>query len=131
MTLTAVGLVLLIFVRPATPLFAIIFCLALLGFGFALFSSPNMNAIMGSVEGRFYGVASGTLGTMRLLGQMLSMGIATFLFALYLGRVEITPETYPLFLASAKTAFAVFAGLCTAGIFFSLARGSVRDISAT
>ena len=131
MTLTAVGLVLLIFVRPGTPLLAIIFCLALLGFGFALFSSPNMNAIMGSVERRFYGVASGTLGTMRLLGQMLSMGIATFLFALYLGRVEITPETYPLFSASAKTAFAIFAALCTAGVFFSLARGSVRDISTT
>jgi MFS family permease len=130
MTLTAVGLVLLIFVKPETPLWAIILCLVLLGFGFALFSSPNMNAIMGSVERRFYGVASGTLGTMRLLGQMLSMGIATLLFALYLGRVEITPQTYPFFMASAKTAFAVFAALCSAGIFFSLTRGSLREFSA-
>jgi EmrB/QacA subfamily drug resistance transporter len=130
MTLTAVGLVLLIFAKPETPLWAIILCLVLLGFGFALFSSPNMNAIMGSVERRFYGVASGTLGTMRLLGQMLSMGIATLLFALYLGRVEITPQTYPFFMASAKTAFAVFAALCSAGIFFSLTRGSLREFSA-
>ena len=79
----------------------------LLGLGFALFSSPNMNAIMGSVERRFYGIASGMLGTMRLVGQMLSMGIATLLFALYIGRVEITPELYPQFLTSAQTAFAM------------------------
>ena len=128
MTLTAMGLVLLIFLSAETPLWIIVSCLMLLGFGFALFSSPNMNAIMGSVEKRLYGVASGMLGTMRLSGQMLSMGIATLLFALYLGRVEITPAYYPLFLASAKTAFAVFAVLCVGGIFASLARGNVRQV---
>jgi hypothetical protein len=64
---------------------------------------------------------------MRLVGQMLSMGIATLLFALYIGRVEITPELYSLFLASAKTAFAVFAVLCAGGIFASLARGRIRQ----
>jgi EmrB/QacA subfamily drug resistance transporter len=127
MAITAVGLVFLIFLSPATPLWAIVGCLVLLGFGFALFSSPNMNAIMGSVDRRFYGVASGTLGTMRLLGQMLSMGIATLLFALYIGRVEISVQYYDLFLTSAKTAFAVFAALCVCGIFASLARGNLRQ----
>ena len=120
------GLVLLVFLSADTSLWAILGCLALLGFGFALFSSPNMNAVMSSVERPFYGVASGMLGTMRLIGQMLSLGIATLLFALYLGRVEITPEYYPLFLASARTAFAIFAALCVGGIFASLARGRVR-----
>jgi len=127
MALTAIGLFLLVFITPSTPLWAILLCLLILGVGFGLFSSPNMNAIMGSVERRFYGVASGTLGTVRLVGQMLSMGIATLLFALYIGRVEITPEQYSLFLISAKTAFAVFAGLCVVGIFASLARGNLRD----
>jgi MFS family permease len=127
MGLTAAGLGSLIFVSPATPLWAIIARLILLGFGFALFSSPNMNAIMGAVERKFYGIASGMLGTMRLIGQMLSMGIATLLFALYIGRVEITPELYPLFLTSTKTAFVVFAALCVGGIFASLARGRIRD----
>jgi EmrB/QacA subfamily drug resistance transporter len=126
MTLTALGLGLLIPVSGTTPLWAIVARLLLLGFGFALFSSPNMNAIMGSVERRFYGIASGMLGTMRLVGQMLSMGIATLLFALYLGRVEITPELYPSFLTSAKMAFAIFAVLCVGGIFASLARGRIR-----
>ena len=57
----------------------------LLGLGFALFSSPNTNAVMGSVETRFYGVASATLATMRMTGQMLSMGIAMLVFAVRIG----------------------------------------------
>lgn len=126
MGVTAVGLGSLVFVGADTPLWAIVGRLVLLGLGFALFSSPNMNAIMGSVERRFYGIASGMLGTMRLVGQMLSMGIATLLFALYIGRVEITPRLYPQFLSSAQTAFAIFAALCVLGIFASLARGKIR-----
>ena len=127
MGFTALGLALFFFIGPATPLWSIVVRLAILGFGFALFSSPNMNAIMGSVERRFYGVASGMLATMRLMGQTFSQGIATLLFALYIGRVEIMPENYPLFLASARTAFLIFAVLCVLGIFASLARGRIRD----
>jgi EmrB/QacA subfamily drug resistance transporter len=126
MGFTALGLGLLVVISPATPLWAIVVRLLLLGFGFGLFSSPNMNAIMGSVERQFYGIASGTLATMRLIGQMLSQGIATLLFALYIGRVEITPDLYSLFLISAQTAFAIFAALCVAGIFASLARGNIH-----
>jgi EmrB/QacA subfamily drug resistance transporter len=126
MALTATGLFLLIFVSPATPLWAIVVRLVLLGFGFALFSSPNMNAIMGAVPRRFYGVASGTLGTMRLMGQMLSQGIVMLLFVLYIGRVEIAPDYYPLFMTSFKVAFAIFTVLCVGGIFASLGRGRVR-----
>ncbi len=126
MMLTSVGLFLLAFLSPGTPLWVIIGVLIMMGFGYALFSSPNMNAIMGSVERKFYGVASGMLATMRLIGQMLSMGIATLLFALFLGRAEITPELYPQFLTSAKVAFVVFTVLCVLGVFASLARGDVR-----
>jgi EmrB/QacA subfamily drug resistance transporter len=126
MAFTAIGLGLLIPVSPTTPLWTIVVRLIVLGFGFALFSSPNMNAIMGSVERRFYGVASGILGTMRLMGQMFSQAIATLLFALYIGRVEITPEVYPAFVLSTRTAFAIFAALCVVGTFASLARGKVR-----
>jgi EmrB/QacA subfamily drug resistance transporter len=127
MTLTALGLGLLVLVGPDTPLWAIVLRLALLGFGFALFSSPNMNAIMGSVARRFYGVASGMLGTMRLTGQMLSQVMATLLFALFIGRVEITPQYYPAFLLSMQTAFGISAVLCVLGIFASLARGNIRE----
>jgi MFS family permease len=101
--------------------------LVVLGLGFGLFSSPNTNAIMGSVERKFYGVASGTAGTMRLLGQMFSMGIATLLFAVYIGREQITQQNHATFLQSLHTAFVIFAVLCFIGIFASLARGKLRD----
>lgn len=126
MALTAFGLFLFTSLSEETTLRFIIACLILLGLGFALFASPNANAVMSSVEKRYYGVASGTLGTMRLTGQMLSMGIAMLIFAIYIGRVQITPEYYQLFLRSERGAFTIFATLCFGGIFASLARGKVQ-----
>lgn len=127
MALTVAGLFLLSFLNGASNLIFIVACLVILGSGFALFSSPNTNAVMSSVDRKTYGIASAMLGTMRLLGQMFSLGVVTLLFALYLGRVEITPEYYPMFLSCMKTAFLVFAIICFVGVFASLARGKVRN----
>jgi len=126
MGLTTIGLSLLIFLGQNTAIGFILVSLAILGFGFALFSSPNTNAIMSSVNKRYYGVASATLATMRQIGMTLSMGIAMLIFALFIGRVAITTEYYPSFLAGMKIAFAIFAALCFGGIFASLARGKIR-----
>ncbi|MFW6105147.1 MAG: MFS transporter [Chloroflexota bacterium] len=126
MALTTVGLVIFIFLNEATLLKFIIGNLLLVGFGFALFSSPNTNAVMSSAPNTAYGVASATLATMRQVGMSFSMGVAMLMFALYIGRVEITPEYYPLFQESMKTSFVIFAVLCFGGIFASLARGKVR-----
>ncbi len=126
MAITAIGLLLLTALGSGTSIQFIIPCLLLLGFGFGLFSSPNMNAIMGSVEKRYYGIAAGSVATMRLLGQMFSMGIATLIFALFIGRVQITPESYPQFIRSVNTAFFVFTILCSGGIFLSASRGRLR-----
>ena len=104
------------------PLWVFIGILVLLGAGLGLFSSPNTNAIMGSVERSYYGVASGTLGTMRLGGQMLSMGLAMMVLAIFVGNVPITPALYPAFVAGMKISMGVFAAMCCAGIFFSLVR---------
>lgn len=126
MSLTAAGLFLLTFLEAGTDTWFIISALALLGFGYALFSSPNTNAIMSSVENRFFGVASSMLGTMRLLGQVFSMGIAMMAFALYIGAVEIVPQHYPMLMKSITTVFTVFGFLCTGGIFASMIRGNLR-----
>ncbi|MGB8220880.1 MAG: MFS transporter [Methanoregula sp.] len=123
MGFTALGLFLLIFLTETTPLWYIIMVLMILGLGFGLFSSPNTNAIMSAVEKKYYGVASGLNGTMRLLGQMLSMGIAMMLFAIIIGQVEITPAYYPQFTESLHWAFILFTIMCVIGIFASLARG--------
>jgi len=126
MALTTVGLVLFIFLDGKTPLEFIIGTLMLMGFGFALFSSPNTNAVMSSAPRNAYGVASATLATMRQVGMVFSMGVAMLMFALYIGRVQITPEHYLLFLESMKISFTIFAILCFGGIFASLARGKIR-----
>ena len=126
MVLTTVGLVLFIFLNEETSLKLIIGNLILIGFGFALFVSPNTNAVMSSAPKTAYGVASAVLATMRQVGMVLSMGIAMLMFTLYIGRVQITPEYYPFFQQSMKTAFIIFAALCFGGIFASLARGKVR-----
>ncbi|MBN1930787.1 MAG: MFS transporter [Desulfobacterales bacterium] len=126
MSLTVFGLLQLVFLSPKTPVIYIIGILILLGFGFALFSSPNMNAIMSAVEKRYFGIASGVVSTMRLLGQMLSMATATISFAIFLGNAPITQSNSTLFLHSLKIVFLIFALLCMIGIFFSMARGVLR-----
>mgnify|MGYP006288862333 FL=1 len=125
MAFSTLGLVFLIFLEPSTSVWYILMDLALLGIGFALFSSPNTNAIMSSVERRYYGVASGSVGTMRMIGQMLSMGIVLLLFSMLIGKVEITAETAGGFLRSMKIAFTIFSIFCFLGIFASLARGKL------
>jgi EmrB/QacA subfamily drug resistance transporter len=127
MGITSTALLLLTFAQSGTGLAFIIACLMTLGFGFALFSSPNMNAIMSSVEKRYYGVASGSVGTMRLLGQMLSMGIVTLIFSLLIGRIQITPAQHAAFVLSVRLALVCFFVLCLAGVFFSLSRGQLHQ----
>lgn len=129
MTFTALGLFLLIFLKETTPIWHLIITLIILGIGFGLFSSPNTNAIMSSVDKRFYGVASGMNGTMRLLGQMLSMGIAMMIFAIVIGPVEITPEYYSQFVLSLHYAFTLFTAFCILGIFASLVRGKRSPVA--
>jgi hypothetical protein len=75
-------------------------------------------------------VASGTLGTMRLTGQMASMGITMTIFSLYLGRAPIGDENHATLVAAIRTAFLVFGLLCGGGILASLVRGNVRDAEA-
>ncbi len=126
MGITTLGMAFFTQLATATTITAIIGNLVLLGFGFALFSSPNMSAIMGAVEKKDYGLASGTVATMRLLGQMTSMAIATVVLTLFIGNRMIQPENYDRFLASAQTVFTISAVLCAVGIYFSMFRGHLR-----
>jgi len=126
MALLSIGLFVIAFIGNDTSIYFIIPILVVFGIGYALFSSPNTNAIMGSVEKKYYGIASGTVGTMRLVGQMSSMGIAMMIFSIFIGKAEINPSNFPEFITSIRTAFLIFAVLCFIGIFFSLARGKTK-----
>lgn len=125
MAVIATGLVLLAPINGATSYTYLIIVLVLLGLGFGLFSSPNTNAVMGSVDQKFLGVASGILSTMRLTGQMVSMGIATLILQIYIGNDTINPANYDKFIGSIGTTFIVFAFLSVVGIWASLKRGRV------
>ena len=127
MAFTVIGLFIFIFLKMDMHIFWIVIGLISLGFGFGLFSSPNTNAIMSSVEKRFYGTASGIVSTMRSIGQVFSMGITTMIFHYYLGDSPIQPSNYPEFLTGTRIGFVLFTALCFVGIFASLARGKILN----
>jgi len=126
MAFSAVALFMMAFVSPNTSLLYIIVALVILGLGIGLFVSPNTNAIMSSVEKKHYGVSSATIATTRSIGQLFSMAIVMLLFALLIGKVEITPQYYDVFLVATRASFVVFGALCFLSIFFSQARGNLR-----
>lgn len=121
------GLIVFCFLSVGMSLMIIIANLAFLGLGFALFSSPNVNAVMSSVNKNHYGVASSTLASMRMIGQMFSMGIVIVIFTLFIGNARITPENHEAFILSARTAFVLFSVLSIFGIFASLSRGKIHS----
>jgi len=127
MGLNALGLFLFTLLGTATPVWMVALNLALIGLGFALFSSPNTNAIMGSVGKQFYGVAASTVSTMRMIGMAASMTVVTLLIALFIGDAQLSQTDPALFMTSFRIAFAVFGILCAGGTFASLARGNVRS----
>ncbi|MDD1686057.1 MFS transporter [Methanoregula sp.] len=130
MALTTLGLFFFIFLAPSTPVWVIVACLMVMGLGYGLFSSPNTNAIMSSVEMKHLGIASGMNATMRSLGQLLSMAIAMFCFAIIIGPVSVTPAVYPQLMTSVVIAFIVFTLLCLVGVVTSFVRGTIHPDGA-
>lgn len=125
--LSCVSMALLSSLDEASGLPFIFALLFFTGLAAAIFSSPNTNAVMSSVEKSFLGVAAGIQGTTRTVGMVLSMGIVMILFTLLMGGAQITPDQYPAFLTSMKTGFTIFAILSFIGIFCQLAGRKKAD----
>jgi EmrB/QacA subfamily drug resistance transporter len=119
MAIGVIGLLMLSFLGMETSRVYIISALAILGFGFGLFSSPNTNMIMSSVDKKYYGVANATVSTMRTTGMMFSMAIATLAVHLYVGKQPINDSNVVSFIHSSNMIFFVFTVLCLVGVFFS------------
>jgi MFS family permease len=120
------GLLLLVSGISEAALPVIIGSLVLIGAGHGLFTSPNTNAVMSSVERKYFGVVASMDVTTRNIGITLSMGIVLLLFSLYMGTAQITPEYYCAFVESIKMAFMVFSGLCLCCVAISAARGKLN-----
>lgn len=125
MAITCCGLIMLSNLRIDSELIYLIFSLIITGLGFSLFSPPNVNAIMGSVEKKFYGSATGAMATMRIIGQMSSMILVTLIFALIIGSVEINQDNYINLQEAIHIVFIIAALLCIPGLYFSMTRGKI------
>lgn len=130
--LNGLGLLMFVFLTNHTPVIFVAIGLIIEGLGCALFISPNQNAVMSSVGKQIYGVASGILATMRFIGQMVCMGIATLSFTAYMGNMKIMQQVSSLaFLKSVHAIFMIMAVLCILGICASVVRKSPKANSET
>lgn len=122
MAVTTAGLIIFAFLNAETSIYVILLSLVLMGIGSGIFSTPNTHAVMNSVKKRYFGVASATVSTMRIIGQTLSMGMVLVIFSVYVGAVQFYPGNYPALLQSINVMFTISAILGFIAIFASLAR---------
>ncbi len=129
MALAAVTLLFFSFLSAETSIVSIVSVLALLGLSFALFAVPNANALMASVDSRAFGVASGMLVSTGTVGQLLSMGLTSLVFALCAAPVvmnsRLPDQALPL-LQSMRLLFRIFTVIALLGVLVSYLRGNVQ-----
>lgn len=113
-------------IGPNTPLWMVVIELMLIGSGFGIFITPNSTAIMGSVERRQFGVASGMIGAMRTLGMATSLTAISLIFSLFMGKQAITNATLPDFILCMKTGLTAFAVFSCLGVILSFGRGKIE-----
>ncbi|WP_298518117.1 MFS transporter [uncultured Methanobrevibacter sp.] len=120
MALGTISLILFSFLDKGTSLEFLIASMVIYGVAFGLFSPPNTSVIMGSVPPKDTSVASASVATMRTVGQAMSMGLLTLVFAFVMGDVPIIPEYYPLLTSSCQITCLICVVLCLISVFASL-----------
>ena len=119
MALGTVSLFLFSSLDSSTSMTFLFVSMIIYGIGFGLFSPPNTNVIMGSVPPKDTSVASAAVATMRTVGQAMSMGILTLVFAFVMGNVPIIEQYYPLLVSSCQITCLICMVLCVASVFAS------------
>lgn len=140
MALTAAGMVALAFLPSTTSAAHTVAALALVGFGLALFSAPNTSAVMGSVSRPQLSLASAFLGTMRVTGMAVSVGLLGGIAASQLTKAEsrilyvhghnIAAAAATSYSTGYKYAMLTGAGLALVGALASLTRGAPAPADA-
>ena len=120
MALGTISLVLFSTLSFETSLSFVVVSMVIYGVGFGLFSPPNTSVIMGSVPPKDTSIASASVSTVRTVGQAMSMGILTLIFAFIMGNVAIVPDVYQLLISSCQITCIICVGLCLASVFASL-----------
>lgn len=127
MAIAAIALTILTFLDAQTPLYLIILAMILQGVGMGLFSSPNMNAIMSSVPPKYAPTASASQATMRTIGQTMSLGLLTLIFAWVMGNLELAPQYATLIIQSSRLICGICTIACIIAIFSSLVGVRSKD----
>lgn len=122
MALCALGITFFALVNIDSSLYWIVTGLLITGLGFGFFSSPNTNAVMGSVGEEDHGVASSILTTMRSVGHGSSMALVTIVMGLYMGDLPLSDAKPEILVQAIHTVFVIGIFTCIIGVFFSLAR---------
>lgn len=121
MAINSVGLFALSWLHRDSSLVMVGLILMIIGIGFALFSSPNNNAILSACQPKYYGTASSLLATMRLIGQAFSMAIVTIVMDVNAVK-SVTGADNEALLEAIQMIFKIFSLICAFGIVASLAR---------
>ena len=130
MALGTISLFLFSFLSAETPIEFLIMSMIIYGVGFGLFSPPHTNVIMSSVPPKDTSVASAAVSTMRTVGQAMSMGILTLIFAFVMGDVPIVEQYYPLLISSCQITCLICVVLCIASVFASFVGIKSDDVGS-
>lgn len=120
MAIATIALGILTFLNGETPIYFVIIAMILQGIGMGLFSSPNMNAIMSSVPPKDAPTASASQATMRTIGQTMSLGLLTLVFAWIMGNLELSPQYTTMIIQASQTICGICTAACILAIFASL-----------
>ena len=120
MGIATIAMVILTFLTKDTPLYLVVLAMILQGFGMGLFSSPNMNAIMSSVPPKEAPTASASQATMRTIGQTMSLGLLTLVFAWVMGSLELAPQYASMIVQASQTICLICTIACVLAVFASL-----------
>ncbi len=128
MALGTISLFLFSSLSSTTSMEFLFVAMIIYGIGFGLFSPPNTNVIMGSVPPKDTSVASAAVATMRTVGQAMSMGILTLVFAFVMGNVPMIEQYYPLLITSCQITCLICVVLCIASVFASFVGIKSSDV---
>jgi EmrB/QacA subfamily drug resistance transporter len=138
LAIACIGLFLLSRLNTQSSIWDIVWPLMVTGLGQGIFSSPNTRAIMGAAPPQEQSIASGILGTGRVIGQSLSVALAGAIFAslggaaagniLQTQRNSLSPADVSAlqatFITSFRAALLVCAGLAMLGVLTAAVRGN-------
>ena len=127
MGIATVALLILTFLNGDTPIYLVILAMVLQGIGMGLFSSPNMNAIMSSVPPKDAPTASASQATMRTIGQTMSLGLLTLVFAWVMGTLPLATKYAGMVVQASQIICGICAVACILAVFASLVGVRSKD----